>query len=72
MPRRMVVDPSTIWESAGSMAGVHYVAAKVVRIPDEGESDLSFCTTEGNDEGMIFQMAEVNKALGAVSYLVGK
>ena len=72
MPRRMVVDPSTIRESAGSKAGVHYIAANNGRIPNEGECDLSFQTTEGNNEEITFQVAEVNKALGAVSYLVDK
>ena len=72
MPRRMVVDQSSIRESAGSKAGVHYVAANDGRIPNEGECDLEFQTAEGNDEDWTFQVAEVNKALGAVSSLVDK
>ena len=67
-----MVDPSSIRESAGSKAGVHYIAANNGRIPNEGECDLSFQTTEGNNEEITFQVAEVNKALGAVSYLVDK
>ena len=47
MPRRMVVDQSSIRESAGSKAGVHYVAANDGRIPNEGECDLEFQTAEG-------------------------
>ena len=72
MPRRMVVDQSSIRESAGSRAGVQYVAANDGRIPNEGECDLEFQTAEGNDEDWTFQVAEVNKALGAVSSLVDK
>ena len=68
----MVMDPEAIRESAGSKAGVHYVAANGGRIPNEGEWDLNFQTTEGNAEDMTFQVAEVNKALCAVSYLVDK
>ena len=48
------------------------MAANDGRIPHEGEWDLNFQTTEGNSEDMTFQVAEVNKALGAVSYIVGK
>ena len=46
------------------------MAANDGRIPNEGEWDLNFQTTEGNAEDMTFQVAEVNKALGAASYLV--
>ena len=70
MPRRMVIDPSSIRESEGSKAGVNYVAANNVKIPNEGETDLSFQTAEGHGECLTFQVAEVNKALGAVSHLV--
>ena len=40
------------------------------RIPNEGEVDFKFTTMEGNDEQFVIQIAEVNKALGSVSYLV--
>ena len=46
------------------------MAANDGRIPNEGEFDFAFQTVEGNDEEMVVQIAEVNKALGAVSYLV--
>ena len=70
MPRRMVINKSTIRESAGSRAGVNYVPAGGGKIPNEGEFDLEFKTTEGNAETWTFQVAEINKALGAVSQLV--
>ena len=70
MPRRMVINPASIRESVASKAGVNYVAANNGRIPNEGEADLEFQTTEGHDECLTFQIAEVNKALGAVSHLV--
>ena len=70
MPRRMVINKSTIRESAGSRAGVNYVPAGGGKIPNEGEFDLEFKTAEGNAETWTFQVAEINKALGAVSQLV--
>ena len=70
MPRRMVINKSTIRESAGSRAGVNYVPAGGGKIPNEGEFDLEFKTTEGNAETWTFQVAEIDKALGAVSQLV--
>ena len=70
MPRRMVLNKSSIRESAGSRAGVNYVPAGGGKIPNEGEFDLAFKTLEGNAETWTFQVAEINKALGAVSQLV--
>ena len=54
------------------MAGVHCLAANNGRIPNEGEHDFEFMTAEGGIEEMTFQVAEVNKALGSVSYLVDR
>ena len=70
MPRRMVMRKSDIRESEGSRNGVHYVAANNGRIANEGEFDLQFNTIEGNEQRLTFQIAEVNKALCAVSNLV--
>ena len=70
MPRRMVIKKSEIRESEGSRRGVHYVAANDGRIPNEGEYDLNFSTLEGQEQCLTFQIAEVNKALCAVSNLV--
>ena len=70
MPRRMVRNKSKIRSSPSSRRGVQYVAANNGRIPNEGEVDFKFTTAEGNDEEFVVQIAEVNKALGSVSYLV--
>ena len=40
------------------------------RIANEGECDFHFITKDGEDQEFTFQIAEVNKALCAVSYLV--
>ena len=70
MPRRMVRDQSKIRPSPSSKRGVHYVTANDGRIPNEGEVDFRFGTQEGHNEQKVFQIAEVNKALAAVSYQV--
>ena len=70
MPRKMVRDKGQIRPSEGSKRGAHYVAANNGRIPNEGEYDFAFSTSEGTPETMTFQIAEVNKALGSISYLV--
>ena len=70
MPRRMVIQKDQIRESEGSKNGVQYVAANNGRIPNEGEYDLKFSTTEGNKQCLTFQIAEVNKALCSISNLV--
>ena len=69
MPRRMV-RKQRIRPSPGSRRGAHYLAANNGRIANEGECDFKFQTIEGNDQNLTFQIAEVNKALGSVSYLV--
>ena len=70
MPRRMIRKKTAIRPSPSSIKGVNYIAANNGRIPNEGEFDFSFVTQEGHNETMVFQVAEVNNALGAVSYLV--
>ena len=72
MPRRMVRNKTKIRPSPGSRAGVHYVAANNGRIPNEGEVDFEFYTSEGHMEMLCMQIAEVNKTLGSVSYLVDR
>ena len=72
MPRRMVIQKDQIRESEGSKNGVQYVAANNGRIPNEGEYDLKFSTTEGNKQCLTFQIAEVNKALCSISNLVDR
>ena len=71
IPRRMVRGKNNkIRPSPGSRRGVHYVSATNDRIPNEGECDFHFSTKDGQKESFTFQIAEVNKALCAVSYLV--
>ena len=70
MPKRMIRDPSKIRPSKASRMGVHYVAANNGRIPNEGETTFKFKTSDGHDIAWDMQIAEVNKALGAISYLV--
>ena len=72
MPRRMIRTKKGIRPSKGSRRGVHYVAANNGRIPNEGEHDFKFMTNEGDEGTMTFQVAEVNNALGSISYLVEK
>lgn len=72
MPRRMIIRKSEIRESEGSKNGRHYFAANNGRIPNESEYVLSFSTVEGNEQCLTFQIAEVNKALCAISNLVDK
>ena len=70
-PRRMVKGRGdVIRPSPGSRRGVHYVSASNTRIPNEGECDFHFSTSDGQEQSFIFQIAEVNEALCAVSYLV--
>ncbi len=66
MPKRLV-RKDMIRESEGSKRGMYYVAANKGRLPNEGETDFKFRTAEGDQENWTFQIAEVNKALGAVS-----
>ena len=69
MPRRMI-RKQKIRSSPGSRRGAHYLAANNGRIANEGECDFKFSTVEGHQQNLTFQIAEVNKALGSVSYLV--
>ena len=69
MPKRML-RKQKMRPSPGSRRGAHYLAANNGRIANEGECDFKFRTIEGNEQNITFQIAEVNKALGSVSYLV--
>ena len=44
----------------------------VMRIKNDGEVTFDFETIEGHKEEFVFQVAEVNKALGSVAYVVDK
>ena len=71
LPRRMVRGRGNrIRPSAASRAGVHYVTASANSIPNEGETELSFDTSNGRDISWLFQVAEVNKVLASVSFPV--
>ena len=71
IPRRMVKGKyNRIKPSPGSRRGVYYVSATSGRIANEGECDFHFQTKDGEEQEFTFQIAEVNKALCAVSYLV--
>ena len=64
MPRRFIRGRNKIRPSPASRAGVHYVVANDGRIPNEGEAGFEFPMS------WLFQIAEVNKTLAAVSALV--
>ena len=70
MPRRFITGKNKIRPSPASVAGVHYVVANNGRIPNEGEADFKFQTRDGRPMSWLFQIAEVNKTLAAVSALV--
>ena len=71
MLRRMVRGRgNNIRSSKVSRAGVHYVSATANRIKNEGETDLQFDTEDGKKLNWTFQIAEANKVLASVSYLV--
>ena len=70
MPRRFIRGEDKIRPSPASLAGVHYVVANDGRIPNEGEADFEFQTRDGRPMSWLFQIAEVNKTLAAVSALV--
>ena len=66
IPKRMI-NKERIRQSEGQKRGLHYVSCTDHRIPNEGEIDLEFTTTEGNQESWVVQVAEVNKPLGCVA-----
>ena len=73
MARKMVRGRGNkIRPSEASRRGVHYVSACATRIPNEGEADVTFQTEEEQDLCWTFQIAEVNKVLASVSYLVDR
>ena len=70
IPKRLVRGRRDIRPSAMSRRGAHYVAANDGRIANEGEVDFKFQTMEGQDKDWTFQVAEVNKALASISFMV--
>ena len=69
MPRRMV-GHLKVRSSPGSRIGMSYVGAGGEKIKNEGEVVFPFKTMEGHSENVTFQVAEVNKPLGAAAYFV--
>ena len=71
MPRRMVRGRGDkIRSSQASRAGVNHVSATANCTRNEGETDLHFDTEDGKKLKWTFQIAEVNKVLASVFYLV--
>ena len=56
--------------SAGSLRGLHYVAASGTRIPNMGQQTVRFLTQNGTWAQWVFQVAAVNKPLVSVSKLI--
>ena len=56
--------------SAGSLRGLHYVAANGSRIPNEGQQLLKFMSKEGVTAALTFQISKVNKPLASVAKLI--
>jgi hypothetical protein len=71
LPRRMV-GKHKIRESEGSKSKLKYIGAGGEKMRNEGECDFPFETVEGQRLSMIFQIAEVNKALGSVAWFVDR
>ena len=71
MPERMA-GQRKIRASPGSKRGMCYVAAGNEKIANLGEIDFNFTSTEGHPASMVFQIANVNKALGSVAYVVDR
>ena len=69
MPRQMA-GTRKVRPSPGSRRGMCYVAAGNERIKNEGEITFEFESLEGHRESFVFQIAEVNKALGFGAYMV--
>ena len=70
IPRRMIRKWMRIRQSPGSRRNVHDVAANSSGIKNGGEVDFQFMSENNEMQSWVFQVAEVNKALCAVSYMV--
>ena len=54
-------------ESPGSLRTQHYVSASGGRLPNMGQQRLQVTTNEGRNAKVIYQIAEVNRPLTAVT-----
>ena len=71
MTRRMA-GKREVRPSEGSRKSLNYVAASHHRIPNEGEVTFDFTSVEVHKEAFVLQIAEVNKPLGSVAYVVDR
>ena len=55
--------------SPRSVAGRHYVAANDAEIKNHGQRDIRFWTEEGLNKSILFQSADVGRALVSVNRL---
>ena len=62
-----MINKKKVRPSAGSKRGLHYVSCTNHRIPNVGEVKLEFETSEGHQESILFQVADVNKPLMSIS-----
>ena len=61
-----------IKESAGSRAGLCYIAANGGKMPNLGEKHVKFQTKEGMNSSVVFQVTHTRKPLVSVSEIVHK
>ena len=59
-------------ESAGSRAGLHYIAANGSRMPNMGEKRVPFRAANGAMSSVLFQVTNARKPLASVSRIVAK
>ena len=59
-------------QSAGSKAGVQYVAANGGKMPNLGEKKVFFRTKDGMESNVVFQVTHARKPLASVSKIVRK
>ena len=55
--------------SAGSLAGLFYVAASGQKLNNLGEFLFKFVTPDGSEASIMFQLADINKPLASVAHL---
>ena len=55
--------------SAGSRAGLFYVAASGTKLHNLGEFMLKLITSDGTSASIMFQVANINKPLASVAHL---
>ena len=71
MPRRMA-RKRKVRPPPGSRRGMCYVTAGNERIKNKEEITFEFGSLEGHQESFVFQIVEVNKALGSGAYMVDR